>query len=120
MVRVRGSVRISPPPERILDTVADSRYEPWFNSAMTEVALFTPGPVGLGSRFKCSHWEHWHGHARGVDRVRPAPPAGFVDDEFVGRRMERKNWTGLKLSLEAEAEPGATVAGSSAAAPSSS
>jgi hypothetical protein len=40
------------PLERIFDTVADSRNEPSFNTAMTEVELLTPEPIGRGSRFR--------------------------------------------------------------------
>lgn len=49
---VMGSVRIAVPCERVFDVVADSRNEPSFNPAMTEVELLTPEPVGLGSRFR--------------------------------------------------------------------
>ncbi len=36
----------------VFDTVADSRNEPSFNPAMTQVELLTPEPIGLGSRFR--------------------------------------------------------------------
>lgn len=52
MVQVTGSVRIAAPRERVFDTVADSRNEPSFNPAMTEVELLSPEPVGLGTRFR--------------------------------------------------------------------
>lgn len=52
MAHVRGSVRIAAPLERVFDTVADSRNEPSFNPAMTEVELLTPEPIGLGTRFR--------------------------------------------------------------------
>lgn len=38
--------------QRVFDTVADSRNEPSFNPAMTDVELLTPAPVGLGTRFR--------------------------------------------------------------------
>ena len=52
MAHVTGSVRIAAPLERVFDTVADSRNEPSFNTAMTEVELLTPEPIGLGTRFR--------------------------------------------------------------------
>jgi uncharacterized protein YndB with AHSA1/START domain len=51
VAHVTGRVRIAASPERVFDTVADSRNEPSFNTAMTEVELLTPEPVGLGTRF---------------------------------------------------------------------
>ena len=47
-----GSVRIAAPLELVFDTVADSRNEPAFNPAMTEVELLTPEPIGPGTRFR--------------------------------------------------------------------
>lgn len=52
VAQVTGSIRIAAPLERVFDTVADSRNEPSFNPAMTEVELLTPEPIGLGSRFR--------------------------------------------------------------------
>lgn len=52
MAHITGSIRISAPPERVFDTVADSRLEPSFNPAMTTVELLTPEPIGLGTRFR--------------------------------------------------------------------
>lgn len=52
MAHITGSIRIQAPPERVFDTVADSRLEPSFNPAMTTVDLLTPGPIGLGTRFR--------------------------------------------------------------------
>jgi uncharacterized protein YndB with AHSA1/START domain len=52
VARIRGHVRIAAPVERVFDTVADSRNEPSFNPAMTDVELLTPPPIGLGTRFR--------------------------------------------------------------------
>lgn len=51
MAHITGSIRIAAPVEQVFDTAADSRNEPSFNPAMTQVILVTPEPVGLGSRF---------------------------------------------------------------------
>lgn len=52
MAHITGNVRIAAPLERVFDTAADSRQEPSFNPAMTEVELLTPEPIGLGTRFR--------------------------------------------------------------------
>jgi carbon monoxide dehydrogenase subunit G len=52
VARISGQVRIAAPVEKVFDTVADSRNEPSFNPAMTDVELLTPPPIGLGTRFR--------------------------------------------------------------------
>lgn len=52
MAPITGCIRIVAPPQRVFDTVADSRLEPSFNPAMTTVELLTPEPIGLGTRFR--------------------------------------------------------------------
>ena len=51
MAHITGHVRIAAPLEQVFDTVADSRNEPSFNPAMTDVELLTPAPIGRGTRF---------------------------------------------------------------------
>lgn len=52
MAHISGSIRIAAPPQQVFDTVADSRLEPSFNPAMSEVELLTPGPIGIGTKFR--------------------------------------------------------------------
>lgn len=52
MAHISGSIRIAAPPQQVFDTVADSRLEPSFNPAMSEVELLTPEPIGLGTKFR--------------------------------------------------------------------
>jgi uncharacterized protein YndB with AHSA1/START domain len=52
VAHITGHVRIAVPPERVFDTVADSRNEPSFNPDMTAVELLTPLPIGPGTRFR--------------------------------------------------------------------
>jgi carbon monoxide dehydrogenase subunit G len=52
VAHITGHIRIAAPPEQVFDTVADSRNEPSFNSAMTYVELLTPLPIGTGTRFR--------------------------------------------------------------------
>lgn len=52
MAHVTGTIRIEAPLGEVFDTAADSRNEPWFNPAMTQVELLSAEPIGLGSRFR--------------------------------------------------------------------
>ena len=52
MAHICGSIGIAAPPQLVFDTVADSRLEPSFNPAMSEVELLTPEPIGKGTRFR--------------------------------------------------------------------
>jgi carbon monoxide dehydrogenase subunit G len=52
VAHITGHVRIAAPAEQVFDTVADTRNEPSFNSAMAGVELLTPLPIGLGTRFR--------------------------------------------------------------------
>ena len=52
VAHISGHVRIAAPIERVFDTAADSRNEPSFNPAMSDVELLTPPPIGLGTRFR--------------------------------------------------------------------
>jgi Polyketide cyclase / dehydrase and lipid transport len=51
VAHITGHVRIAARPEQVFDPVADTRNEPSFNPAMTDVELLTPLPIGLGTRF---------------------------------------------------------------------
>lgn len=130
---------------RVFDTVADSRNEPSFNTAMSEVELLTSEPIGLGTRFRArmgnggrdmvveltefdrphrlgslttsSMMETWGTLTFTADadatlmvwdwQVRPKGWFRALGPLVapVGRRMERKIWTGLKRRLEAERYP---------------
>ena len=137
---VTGSVRIAAPRERVFDVVADSRNEPSFNPAMTEVELLTPEPVSLGSRFRArmgragtvmlvelTQFDRPH-RLRSLTTSSMMETSGsltFTPDAdatvmtwdwqvrpkgwlralgplvgSMGRRMERRIWTGLKRQLE--------------------
>jgi carbon monoxide dehydrogenase subunit G len=51
VAHISGHIRIAAPPEQVFDMVADSRNEPSFNAAMTDVELLTPPPIGRGTTF---------------------------------------------------------------------
>lgn len=145
MAHIAGKIRIAAPLERVFDTVADSRNEPSFNPAMTEVELLTPEPIGLGTRFRArmgkagmdmlvelTEFDRPHRlgslttsammETAGTLTFTTEPDATILAWDWqvrpkgwfraflplvgpLGRRMERKIWTGLKRRLETEATP---------------
>jgi hypothetical protein len=52
MARIQGEITINRPVEEVFDFVADERNEPRYNPRMLRVEKVSPGPVGLGSRFR--------------------------------------------------------------------
>ena len=52
MVHIEGEITIARSPEAVFDFVADERNEPRFNPQMLNAEQVTPGPIGLGTRFR--------------------------------------------------------------------
>jgi hypothetical protein len=52
MAHIKGEIVIHQPLVEVFDFVADERNEPRYNPGMVRAELLTPGPVGLGSRFR--------------------------------------------------------------------
>ena len=52
MVAIEGEITIARPPEEVFDFVADQRNEPRFNPQMLSAEQVSPGPIGLGTRFR--------------------------------------------------------------------
>jgi hypothetical protein len=52
MARIDGEIVINRPVEEVFDLVADERNEPRYNPRMLSSEMLSPGPVGLGSRFR--------------------------------------------------------------------
>ena len=52
MAHISGEIIINRPVEEVFDTVADERNEPRYNPGMLRAEKLSPGPVGLGSRFR--------------------------------------------------------------------
>jgi hypothetical protein len=52
MARIEGEIMINRPVEEVFDFVADERNEPRYNPRMVRAEMLSPGPVGLGSRFR--------------------------------------------------------------------
>jgi Polyketide cyclase / dehydrase and lipid transport/Fasciclin domain len=52
MARIDGEIVINRPVEEVFDFAADERNEPRYNPRMLSSEQLSPGPVGLGSRFR--------------------------------------------------------------------
>ena len=52
MVQIEGEITIARPAEAVFDFVADERNEPRFNPQMLRAEQVSPGPIGLGTRFR--------------------------------------------------------------------
>jgi hypothetical protein len=52
MAHVEGEIVIAPPVEEVFDFVADECNEPRYNPRMLRVEKLTPGPIGVGTRFR--------------------------------------------------------------------
>lgn len=52
MSHIEGEIVIARPPEAVFDFVADECNEPRFNPKMVRAEKISPGPIGLGTRFR--------------------------------------------------------------------
>ncbi|MDE3086911.1 MAG: SRPBCC family protein [Acidobacteriota bacterium] len=55
MAQVTGVIVIDRPVDLVFDFVADERNEPLYNRHLLRSEMVTPGPIGLGSRFRAFH-----------------------------------------------------------------
>ena len=85
MIRIDGEIVINRPVEAVFDFVADERNEPRYNPRMLRVDKLSPGPIGLGTRF------------RAAMRTRPRPAK--MTTEFTG--YERPRRVALRSHLSA-------------------
>jgi hypothetical protein len=52
MARIEGAIVIGRPVDVVFDYVADQSNEPHYNPQMVRAEKITPGPVGMGTRFR--------------------------------------------------------------------
>jgi hypothetical protein len=52
MVRIEGDIVINRPVDEVFDFVADERNEPEYNPRMVRAEKISPGPIGVGTRFR--------------------------------------------------------------------
>jgi hypothetical protein len=52
MARIKGQITIGRPVEVVFDFVADQTNEPKYNPSMVRAENITPGPIGVGTRFR--------------------------------------------------------------------
>jgi uncharacterized protein YndB with AHSA1/START domain len=84
MAHINGEILINRPVEEVFDFVADERNEPRYNPRMLRVEKLSPGPVGLGSRFRAEM------------RTRPRPME--MTTEFTGYERPRRLASTTRMS----------------------
>ena len=84
MAYIDGEIVINRPVEEVFDFVADERNEPRYNPRMLRVEKLSPGPVGLGSRFRAEM------------RTRPRPME--MTTEFTGYERPRRLASTTRMS----------------------
>ncbi len=52
MARIKGSIVIDRPVAEVFDFVSDECNEPRYNPRMASVEQLTPGPIGIGTKFR--------------------------------------------------------------------
>jgi uncharacterized protein YndB with AHSA1/START domain len=52
MIRIEGEIVINRPVDEVFDFVADARNEPRYNPRMLRAEKLSPGPIGVGTRFR--------------------------------------------------------------------
>ena len=52
MIPIEGEIVINRPVDEVFDFVADARNEPLYNALMLRAEKLTPGPIGIGTRFR--------------------------------------------------------------------
>ncbi|WP_456889561.1 nitroreductase/quinone reductase family protein [Geodermatophilus sp. SYSU D00700] len=52
VIRIGGEVSIARPPDEVFDVLADPRNEPRYNPRVLRAEKTTPGPIGVGTRFR--------------------------------------------------------------------
>jgi uncharacterized protein YndB with AHSA1/START domain len=84
MAHIDGEIVINRPVEEVFDFVADERNEPRYNPRMLRVEKLSPGPAGLGSRFRAEM------------RTRPRPME--MTTEFTGYERPRQLASTTRMS----------------------
>jgi uncharacterized membrane protein len=84
VIRIEGEIVIDRPVEEVFDFVADARNEPRYNPRMLRAEKLSPGPVGLGTRFR--------------DEVKSMGRPAEVTIEVVGYERPRRLTDSIHLS----------------------
>jgi hypothetical protein len=84
VIRIEGEVVIDRPAEEVFDFVADARNEPRYNPRMLRAEKLTPGPIGLGTRFR--------------DEVKSMGRPAEIAIEIVGYERPRRLTDSIHLS----------------------
>lgn len=84
MAQVEGEIVIERPVEDVFDFAADERNEPRFNPRMVRAEKLTPGPIGVGTRFRAE--------------MKPIPRLSEMTTEFTGFERPRSLALTTRLS----------------------
>ena len=97
----------SAPPDRTWAVASDFANAPGRIKAITKVEIVTPGPVGVGTRFR-----EWRGrHAVDMEIAAWSPPRSYslrgsaVGTEFLSEIRCVPDGTGTRLEMEIQARP---------------
>ena len=84
MTRIEGEIVINRPVDEVFDFVADARNEPLYNPRMLRAEKLTPGPIGLGTRFR--------------DEIKSMGRPAEITIEIIGYERPRRLTDSIHLS----------------------
>jgi hypothetical protein len=84
VIRIEGEVVINRPVEEVFDFVADARNEPRYNPRMLRAEKLSPGPIGVGTRFR--------------DEVRSMGRPAAIAIEVIGYERPRRLTNSIHMS----------------------
>jgi uncharacterized membrane protein len=84
VIRIEGEIVVKRPVDEVFDFVADARNEPLYNPRMLRAEKLTPGPIGLGTRFR--------------DEIKSMGRPAEITMEIVGYERPRQLTDSIQLS----------------------
>jgi uncharacterized membrane protein len=84
MIPIEGEIVINRPLDEVFDFVADARNEPLYNPRMLRAEKLTPGPIGLGTRFR--------------DEIKSMGRPAEITIEIIGYERPRQLTDSIRMS----------------------
>jgi Polyketide cyclase / dehydrase and lipid transport len=84
VIRIEGEIVIDRPVDEVFDFVADARNELRYNPRMLRAEKLTPGPIGLGTRFR--------------DEIRSMGRPAEITIEVIGYERPRRLTNSIHMS----------------------
>jgi hypothetical protein len=84
MTRIQGEILIEWPVDEVFDFVADARNEPRYNPQILRAEKLSPGPIGLGTRFR--------------DEIRSMGRPAEITIEIIGYERPRRLTNSIHVS----------------------